>query len=246
MEKETEWSLFSSDSPGGFSDAKFFCAVILLRRAETGKIRTDSMSETLRKGEQTRQTIIELAAPIFNRRGFTACSLAEIMEATGLEKGGIYRHFAGKEELAEEAFRYSARRAFEVRGIGGAEEGNALARLRGMIDRFVVLPSPIPGGCPLLNTAIDCDDGNPALRKLAARAFAAWKRRIRRVIEQGIEEGDIQPAADPESLATMLIATLEGALALSRVERNQKALKQAQTFLDGMLDQVAVQKKTRL
>ena len=203
------------------------------------------MSETLRKGEQTRQAIIELAAPIFNRRGFTACSLAEIMEATGLEKGGIYRHFAGKDELAEEVFRYSARRAFEVRGIGGAEEGDALTRLRLMIARFIDVPSPIPGGCPLLNTAIDCDDGNPALRKLAARAFAAWKRRIRRVIEQGIEEGVIQPAADAESLATVLIATLEGALALTRVERKQEALRHAQTFLEGLLDQIAVKQKTR-
>jgi TetR/AcrR family transcriptional regulator, transcriptional repressor for nem operon len=223
------------------SSARLYCCA----GQETEKIRTDFMSETLRKGEQTRQTIIELAAPIFNRRGFTACSLAEIMEATGLEKGGIYRHFAGKDELAEEVFRYSARRAFEARGIGGPEEGDALTRLRLMIARFIDVPSPIPGGCPLLNTAIDCDDGNPALRKLAARAFAAWKRRIRRVIEQGIEEGVIQPATNAESLATVLIATLEGALAITRVERKREALKHAQTFLEGLLDQIAVKQKSR-
>jgi TetR/AcrR family transcriptional regulator, transcriptional repressor for nem operon len=205
----------------------------------------DGMSETLRKGEQTRQTIIELAAPIFNRRGFTACSLAEIMEATGLEKGGVYRHFANKEELAEEVFRYSARRALEARGIGGAEEGDALMRLRKMITRFIDVPSPIPGGCPLLNTAIDSDDGNPALRKLAARAFAAWKRRICRVVEQGIEEGVIQHATNAESVATVFIATLEGAVALTRVECSRDALKHAQIFLGGLLDQIAVKQKTR-
>lgn len=203
------------------------------------------MSETLRKGEQTRQTIIERAAPIFNRRGYTACSLAEIMEATGLEKGGVYRHFASKEELAEEVFRYSTRRALEVRGIGGPEEGDALTRLRRMIVRFIEVPSPIPGGCPILNTAIDCDDGNPALRKLAARAFAAWRRRIRRVIEQGMEEGVIQPATDAEGLATVLISTLEGALAITRVEHKREALKHAQAFLEGLLDQVAVKQKVR-
>ena len=48
----------------------------------------------MRKGEATRQRIIAEAAPIFNQRGFVGCSLADLMEATGREKGGIFRHFA--------------------------------------------------------------------------------------------------------------------------------------------------------
>ena len=56
----------------------------------------------MRKGELTRQRIIAQAAPIFNQRGFAGCSMQDLMEATGLEKGGLYRHFSGKEELAAE------------------------------------------------------------------------------------------------------------------------------------------------
>ena len=55
------------------------------------------------KGEQTRQSIVEKAAPLFNQRGFEGCSMTAIMEATGLEKGGIYRHFDSKAQLASEA-----------------------------------------------------------------------------------------------------------------------------------------------
>ena len=51
------------------------------------------------KGQETRQRIIELAAPIFNQRGFAGCSMADIMAATGLEKGGIYRYFSSKSEI---------------------------------------------------------------------------------------------------------------------------------------------------
>ena len=54
----------------------------------------------LTKGERTRQHIIETAAPLFNQRGFTGASMADLMEATGLEKGGIYRHCGSKDELA--------------------------------------------------------------------------------------------------------------------------------------------------
>ncbi len=59
------------------------------------------------KGEATRQRIIALAAPLFNQHGYNGCSLNDIMEATGLEKGGIYRHFESKEELAAEAFDFA-------------------------------------------------------------------------------------------------------------------------------------------
>ena len=59
------------------------------------------------KGEQTRRKIVEAAAPIFNKRGYEGSSLNDLMEATGLKKGGIYRHFSSKEELAAEAFDYT-------------------------------------------------------------------------------------------------------------------------------------------
>src|SRR5215469_8373534 len=54
----------------------------------------------VRKGEQTRKEIIRKAAPIFNQKGYDGAALSDLMRATGLEKGGIYRHFESKQELA--------------------------------------------------------------------------------------------------------------------------------------------------
>ncbi len=45
----------------------------------------------MRKGEQTRQEIIRKAAPIFNQKGYSGAALSDLMRATGLKKGGIYR-----------------------------------------------------------------------------------------------------------------------------------------------------------
>ena len=56
----------------------------------------------MRKGEQTRQEIIRRAAPIFNQKGYDGAALSDLMRATGLKKGGIYRHFDSKQELAGE------------------------------------------------------------------------------------------------------------------------------------------------
>lgn len=197
------------------------------------------------KGDQTRQAIIEKAAPLFNQRGFAGCSMADIMEATGLEKGGLYRHFSSKEELAAEVFRYAMQTAFDARGLGDEAEGDAIAKLRLMVERFVAIPSPLPGGCPLLNTAIDTDDGNPMLLALVRGALAKWKSRIRKIVQQGIDDGQISRSADPQSIANLIISTLEGALMITRLEGNRRALHDAQSSLETLLAMLAAKRAAR-
>ncbi len=83
------------------------------------------------------------------------------MEATGLEKGGLYRHFSSKEELAAEAFRYALSNSIRLRTQRLNEIDDAVDKLRCTVRHFVEKPSTTPGGCVLMNTAIDADDGNP-------------------------------------------------------------------------------------
>jgi len=189
----------------------------------------------MRKGEATRQRIIAEAAPIFNQRGFDGCSMQDLMTATGLEKGGLYRHFANKEELAAEAFRYALAQNVKVRTEHLDEIPNSIDKLRKAVHLFVELPSAIPGGCPLMNTAIDADDGNQALRDLARKGIQDWRTRLTRIIETGIKAGEIRRSTDPRHIANTLIATLEGALMISRLENNRNALRDAQTTLDTLL-----------
>ena len=137
----------------------------------------------MRKGEITRRGIIRKAAPIFNQKGYEGAALSELMEATGLEKGGIYRHFESKQQLAAEAFDYAWATAVSTRLEGTEQISNAVDRLKQIVwnfrDRREGL---VPGGCPLLNTAIDTDDGNPVLRGKARRALARWMERLEAIV----------------------------------------------------------------
>jgi len=189
----------------------------------------------MRKGEATRQRIIAEAAPIFNQRGFDGCSMQDLMTATGLEKGGLYRHFANKEDLAAEAFRYALAQNVKVRTEHLEEIPNSIDKLKQVVHLFVELPSAIPGGCPLMNTAIDADDGNPALRDLARKGIQDWRARLIHILETGIKAGEIRRSTDPRRIANTLIATLEGALMISRLENNRSALRDAQTTLETLL-----------
>src|ERR1700691_3206172 len=113
---------------------------------------------TMTKGEQTRRRIVAAGAPIFNQHGYEGSSLNDLMQATGLKKGGIYRHFSNKEELAVGAFDYTWEAAWNARMLHVDEKAKGIEKLKQLIANFVDGRPPVAGGCPILNTAIDTDD----------------------------------------------------------------------------------------
>jgi len=88
-----------------------------------------------------------------------------------------------------------------------------------------------------LNTAVDCDDGNPILRDEASHALALWIRRLRAIAKTGIAKGEIRKDADPEQIATVIVSTLEGALMMARLQRSERPLQYAREHLEDFLDQ---------
>lgn len=198
------------------------------------------VNTVLTKGEKTRDRIIRKAAAVFNKRGYSGASLSELMEETGLEKGGIYRHFESKEDLAVAAFDYAWSEIKQQRRAVLDEIPTPLGKLRGMIDAFASKPSVVPGGCALMNTAIDTDDGNPVLRAHAREALREWLRYLEALVREGIRADEIDAKASPSAIASMLISTLEGSLMMSRLSGNRSALDNARKHLHKMLDGIAI------
>src|SRR5215831_2428262 len=191
---------------------------------------------TMSKGEQTRQRVIAEAASLFNRRGYHGSSLQDLMEATGLEKGGIYGHFSSKEELAALAFDHAWNEGLEARQQGLDDISNNVDKLKQLITNFVRRRPSIPGGCPLLNTAVDSDDGNPLLRDHARKALRAWQERMESIIADGIKSRQMRAGVDPRRLANLIISSLEGALMIARLERNDEALRDAAAHLHAYIE----------
>jgi TetR/AcrR family transcriptional repressor of nem operon len=191
---------------------------------------------TVTKGEQTRQRIVEAAAPIFNRLGYDGSSLADLMAATGLKKGGIYRHFASKEELAAAAFDYAWDSVWKVRMRDVSEATPGIENLKRRIANFVERRSPVPGGCPVLNTAVTAAEGNSVLRARVAKALRTWRESLEAEVESAAERGEVKTGVEPKTVATVIIGTLEGALMISRMERNTDALIGAKEHLNRYLD----------
>lgn len=174
------------------------------------------------KGEDTKQRILEQTAPLLNRHGYLSTPLSEIMEATGMQKGGIYNHFSSKEDLALQALDYAVQQVAQRFTRALQENENATDRLLAVISvlRVYATDHPFPGGCPLLNSAIESDDAHPALREKSRQAMDRMRDMFSRIVAKGIAEGDFRSQIHPDTVATIFVASFEGAVMLSKLYRD--------------------------
>jgi hypothetical protein len=94
----------------------------------------------------------------------------------------------------------------------------------------------VPGGCLVLNTAVEADDAHPALRTRAQQAIDDWRALITGIVAAGIRHGELRPDTDGQALATVLIATLEGGVMLSKLYGDGTHMRRAADHLSRYLE----------
>jgi TetR/AcrR family transcriptional regulator, transcriptional repressor for nem operon len=192
------------------------------------------------KSERTRQHIVKTTAPLFNRKGFDGTSLVDLTEVTGLTKGALYGNFHDKHDIAMEAFKYSILKVKEKMMQHLADTCTYKGKLVALIDfysRYVFNP-PIPGGCPLLNTAIEADDHRKSMRAVVVKELMNTVNFIRDLLEQGIKAGEFRADIEPREIAYTLFCLIEGALMFSRVERSREPMDLIVCHCQKILDQI--------
>ena len=193
------------------------------------------------KAEQTKARIIEQAANLFNQKGYAAVSIAEIMQATGLKKGGIYNHFQSKDELALAAFAYAANLVTQKVWNVVKQEHNAIARLKALVKVHLDYMDnpPLPGGCPIMNSAIEWDSTNSLIRDKTQEAMDSWRNLIVRIVAKGIKKGEVKPDIESDAVATIIISSLEGGIMMSKLYGDSIHLERVITSLQSYLDNMA-------
>ncbi len=144
--------------------------------------------------------------------------MSDIEAATGLTKGSIYGNFASKDEVALAVFDHNLGKIETIIRSEMSKKQSAREKLlvyAAVYDNFAnYLPE---GGCPILNTATEADDTHPALRKKATTAINNWKNKIVSIIEQGIAAKEFSNKTAAEETALTMIATIEGAIMITRL-----------------------------
>lgn len=180
----------------------------------------------LTKSEKTKQFIIEKSAPLFNKKGYAGTSMADIMTATGLAKGGVYGHFQSKDEIAAAAFEYSLNKVRKDLLAAINQQASAIGKLHAILGFYknYTRKPPVEGGCPILNTAVDADDAYPFLKKKAKTALNEMLQGLRNIIQLGIANGEFKQTVDAGKTAEMIFAQIEGGIMMAKVSDNVNLL----------------------
>ncbi|MBE9030082.1 TetR/AcrR family transcriptional regulator [filamentous cyanobacterium LEGE 11480] len=192
------------------------------------------------KAEITKRNIIEKAANLFNQQGFAGASMADLMAATGLKKGGIYNHFSSKEALAIAAFDYAVSLYQQRYRHVLREQRHSVDRIKAIVTTFcgTIHNPPLQGGCPLINTAIDSDDTNPVLRDRTRQAMDQWRLMITKVVDRGTKSGELSESVDSDELASILISTMEGAIMLTKLYDDPLHIERVEKHLLAYVEQL--------
>jgi TetR/AcrR family transcriptional regulator, transcriptional repressor for nem operon len=196
----------------------------------------------MRNPEITRQLIIDKAMSLFNTQGYRATSISDITQATGTTKGAIYANFSNKEEVAIAAFEYAIEIVLkEVRNCVKAAP-DAPRKLEAILSYYgdYIANPPIPGGCPVLNTAVEADDNYPLLRTKVVRLIALLKDSLRHIVHRGIVEKQLKPDLDVEGFVMLFYAAIEGAIMVSRVEGDKESFRDMARYLQLIIDDMKI------
>ena len=196
----------------------------------------------MKKAEKTRRYIVDKAAVLFNQKGFSGTSMEDIMNATGLSKGGLYGNFKNKEEISIAAFDHAVEVVKQQVAMRTHIIENALDKLKTVVYFYKehLFSPPVDGGCPILNTSIEADDNNPILRERVVAALEYWHERIVKTLKYGIERGEVRKDADLDHFASLFISTLEGGIMLSRIYKSPKPFESTSRQLLKMINELSI------
>ncbi|MGV9611132.1 TetR/AcrR family transcriptional regulator [Nocardia xishanensis] len=181
---------------------------------------------------EARNRMVAGAADMLRRRGLNATSVRELAKHSGAPLGSTYHYFpGGKAQLAAEAVRFAD--AITVRKLAKELSAGPVAGLRAFVDmwRKVVLDSDFRAGCPVLAVSVeDQPDEDDEPRRAAAEAFDRWTVLLTDSLRA---HGATEDAA--QRTATLIVASIEGTVAMCRAQRSIDALDKTADALESVV-----------
>jgi len=188
------------------------------------------------KGQATRDRILGAAMELINRKGFHHTSIRDIIAASGVGKGDLYFHFASKEELGlallanakTDYFAYLTSRLKRRNPLG--QVGDILMAVYNLHRhrRFM-------GGCLFGNIALEMSDDNPLFAAAIREIFDEWIGLLSRLLKQAQADGELDLCIQPEATARYIVASLEGAIMMARLTKQEDDILNCIQALENML-----------
>lgn len=148
--------------------------------------------------------LVEVAAGVFNERGYDAASMEDLSQAAGITKSSFYHHVPGKEALLRAALERALDGLFAVLAEPAANEGTPARRLRHIVRRQVeVLATELPYVTLLLRLR-----GNSETERWALGRRREFDRAVAELVREAVESGELTGELDPAAASRLLSGTV--------------------------------------
>jgi AcrR family transcriptional regulator len=179
---------------------------------------------------ESRQRLVAGAADMMRRRGLNATSVRELAKHARAPLGSTYHYFpGGKYQLAAEAVQWA--HDLTARALNKELRAGPLTGLRAFLQmwRKILTDSDFGAGCPVLAASVeDLPEDGTAPREAAAAAFGNWAS----ILTQSLRD---HGATDADAVAVLIVAAVEGSVAMCRAQRSTDALDNVAAQLESLV-----------
>jgi TetR/AcrR family transcriptional repressor of nem operon len=178
------------------------------------------------KGELTKDKIIAEATRLVKQKGFEATSMSDLVKATGLQKGCLYFHFTGKDDLLAAILEKARTDFFQLvdSGLTGKTPGERLGNFFSGVLEYQI-STGFSCGCIFGNISLEMSGKDKRVAAFMKDLFDEWTAKIREVVKAAQRSKQVTSELSAAVLARHIIMALEGGIMLSRVEKSAKPLK---------------------
>lgn len=191
--------------------------------------------------ESTRQRILREGTRLVRRKGLTATSISDLVEAAEIQRGSLYHYFSGKHELALAILQQAAEQFLDFlrRSLVGESPRERLHSFLNAAAEKKCAEESV-GACIFGNTALEASDSDPELAAIVRNLFDEWAATLQPVIDEGQQQGEFREDMPSEMLARHIVIVLEGGLMQTRLRQDEEPFRQSiqciKAFLEGNTD----------
>jgi len=186
----------------------------------------------MRKGEQTKNLILNEALALAAQVGLEGLSIGTLAQRLRLSKSGLFAHFGSKEDLQLQVLKQAERLFLEQVVSPALKEPSGLARLEALVSNWIASVegnNRLSGSCLLLAASIEYDDRRGAVRDALVAGQRELRGAIAKAIHLAIDEGNLKPDTDPWQLTFDLFGIVLAAHHDSRLLGDSRAPDRART-----------------
>lgn len=157
----------------------------------------------MRKGEQTRNAILDAALVLASRDGLEGLTIGILAEQMQMSKSGVFAHFGSREDLQVAVVQEYHRRFEQDVFTPGLAEPRGLPRLRRMVFGWMEkrIQDEVSTGCIFISGAVEYDDRpDSPVREALVFSVASWRAALEKAILQAKEEGHLRADTDPQMM----------------------------------------------